>query len=109
MPGSVPAELYDKLPRHNFIDGHVWAKLRQLGVTPSDSAGDATFHRRAFLDIIGRLPTPDETRGYLAAAAPEKGEQLLARWLARPECAGCWAGKRAALWRPSPFHCAMKA
>jgi hypothetical protein len=62
MPGAVPAGVYDKLPRQNFIDGHVWAKLRQLGVTPSDPAGDATFHRRAFLDVIGRLPTPDETR-----------------------------------------------
>ena len=62
LPGAVSAATYAKLPRHNFIDGHVWAKLRQLGVTPSDPAGDATFHRRAFLDVIGRLPTPDETR-----------------------------------------------
>ena len=57
MPGDVPADVYGKLPRKNFIDGHVWDKLRRLGLTPSAPAADATFHRRAFLDVIGRLRT----------------------------------------------------
>jgi len=29
---SVPAEVYAKLPRHNFIDGHRGTKLKQLGI-----------------------------------------------------------------------------
>src|SRR5262245_36557296 len=65
LPGDVSADTYAKLPRQNFIDGHVWAKLQQLGTTPSEPAPDATFHRRAFLDVIGRLPTLDETRSFL--------------------------------------------
>jgi hypothetical protein len=109
MPGSVPAEVYARLPRKNFIDSHVWAKLQQLGITPSDVAGEATFHRRAFLDVIGRLPTPDETRSYLKETDPKKREKLIDRLLERPEYADFWANKWTDLLRPNPYHVGMKA
>ncbi len=35
LPTPVPADVYEKLPRKNLIDGLVWAKLKQLNVTPS--------------------------------------------------------------------------
>src|SRR5947209_13015075 len=109
MPGAVPAELYDKLPRQNFIDGHVWAKLRQLNITPSDQASDATFHRRAFIDVIGRLPTPDETRAFLKDIDPQKRAKLIDRLLERPEYADFWANKWTDLLRPNPYHVGIKA
>jgi hypothetical protein len=109
LPGSVPADTYAKLPRQNFIDGHVWAKLQQLGITPSEIAPDATFHRRAFLDVIGRLPTPDETRSFLADTDPKKRENLIDRLLDRPEYADFWANKWADLLRPNPYHVGIKA
>ena len=59
LPGSVPPDVYARLPRDHFIDGHVWTKLQQLGITPSSAAADATFLRRVTLDVVGRLPTPD--------------------------------------------------
>ena len=31
LPGRVPADVYARLPRQNFIDGLVWDKLRRLG------------------------------------------------------------------------------
>ncbi|MFO0799399.1 MAG: DUF1553 domain-containing protein [Gemmataceae bacterium] len=109
LPGAVPAEVYDRLPRRNFIDGHVWSKLRQLGLTPSDPSGDATFHRRAYLDVIGRLPTPDETRAFLADTAADKREKLIDRLLQRPEYADFWANKWTDLLRPNPYHVGIKA
>jgi hypothetical protein len=109
LPQAVPAEVYAKLPRANFIDGLVWAKLQKLNITPSDAAGDATFHRRAFLDIIGRLPTPDETRAFLKDTAPNKREALIDRLLQRPEYADFWANKWTDLLRPNPYHVGMKA
>src|SRR5205085_763101 len=60
--GAVPGALYAGLPRLNFVDGLVWDKLQRLGITPSEPASDETFLRRAYLDVIGRLPTPAETR-----------------------------------------------
>ncbi len=109
LPTTVPAEVYQRLPRRNFIDGHVWAKLQKLNITPSESAGDATFHRRAFLDVIGRLPTPEETRKFLADTDPKKREQLIDRLLDRPEYADFWANKWTDLLRPNPYHVGMKA
>ena len=34
-PATCRPKLYAKLPRQNFIDGLVWDKLQQLGITPS--------------------------------------------------------------------------
>lgn len=109
LPGSVPAELYAALPRRNFIDDHVWSKLAGLGFTPSPPAEDHTFLRRAYLDIIGRLPTPEETREFLADAAPEKRVALIDRLLARPEYADHWANRWADLLRPNPYRVGIKA
>ncbi len=109
LPGAVPAELYVKLPRNNFIDGHVWDKLRLLGITPSDSAADHTFHRRAFLSVIGTLPTPDETRAFLADKRSDKRSKLIDDLLARPEYADFWANKWADLLRPNPYRVGIKA
>lgn len=109
LPGDVPDELYAALPRHNFVDELVWAKLRTLGVAPSGPAEDATYLRRAHLDVIGRLPTPDETRAFLADSAPDKRERLVDALLRRPVYADHWANKWADLLRPNPYRVGGKA
>jgi hypothetical protein len=109
LPGDVPADVYAKLPRYNFIDGHVWDKLQRLGITASEPAGDATFLRRAYLDVIGRLPTPDEMRAFLADPAKDKRARLIDTLLDRPEYADFWANKWADLLRPNPYRVGVKA
>jgi len=109
QPGVVPAEVYTRLPRGHFIDGLVWDKLQLLGITPSDPADDATFVRRAFLDVIGRLPTPEEMRAYVADPAADKRGKLIDRLLERPEYADFWANKWADLLRPNPYRVGIKA
>ncbi|HEX3997688.1 MAG TPA: DUF1549 domain-containing protein [Pirellulales bacterium] len=75
----------------NYIDGLVLEKWRKLGLAPSPQATDAVFLRRAYLDAIGTLPTPKETRDFLADASPDKRDRLIDRLLERPEYAIYWS------------------
>ena len=43
VEGKVDAALYEQLPRHNFIDDLVWAKLREMRILPSGICDDSTF------------------------------------------------------------------
>ncbi len=76
---------------NNFIDDYVFAKLKTLEVPPSGLAEDATFLRRAYLDIIGLIPTSDEARAFLADKDPNKRAKLVDQLLERPEYADFWA------------------
>ncbi|MBX9677285.1 MAG: DUF1549 and DUF1553 domain-containing protein [Gemmataceae bacterium] len=111
IPVAKPAapESYAKLPKLNFIDEHVWNKLAKLGIAPSEACSDATFLRRAYLDVIGRIPTPDETREFLADASPDRRAKLVERLLDRPEWGDFWANKWADLLRPNPYRVGIKA
>jgi hypothetical protein len=51
----------------NFIDQHVFAKLKTLGLPPSGECDDSTFLRRTTLDLTGRIPTLAETQEFLAS------------------------------------------
>jgi len=108
-PDKVPADIYATLPQNNFIDGHVWNKLQRLQLKPSDSADDANFLRRAYIDIIGRVPTLEETQIFLAEKTPEKRSLLIDDLLSRPEYAEHWANKWADLLRPNPYRVGIKA
>ena len=75
----------------HFIDRHVFRKLEELHVPPSGLADDATFLRRAYLDIIGEIPSSDEVREFLASSDPAKRARVVDRLLERPEYADFWS------------------
>jgi len=83
----------------NFIDEHVFAKLRSLRMNPSEQCSDSEFVRRAYLDVLGILPTADEARAFVADKGKEKRAQLIDRLLERPEFPDFWALKWADLLR----------
>jgi hypothetical protein len=47
--------------------------------------------RRAYLDAIGKLPTADEVRTFLADGAPDKRDRLIESLLARDEFVDFWS------------------
>ena len=108
LEGSVPSEFYDKLPRNNFIDGHVWNKLERLGITPSKLAPDHKFIRRVYIDIIGRAPTMDETKSFLADKSADRRAKLIDELLERPDYGDHWANKWVDLLRPNAYRVGIK-
>ncbi len=72
------------------IDYLVDAKLNSLGLKPSPACTDGDFIRRASLDIIGQLPTPDESRAFLADRDPKRREKLVDSLLTRTEYVDYW-------------------
>lgn len=75
----------------NYIDTAVHDKLRKQRLAPAGVCDDATFLRRAYLDVIGVLPTPEEARRFLGDARPEKRALLVDELLLRPEFPDVWA------------------
>jgi len=66
---------------NNFIDALAAQKFRELGIPPSPLCDDAAFLRRAFLDAIGTLPTPEEAKAFLDATDADKRTRLVDRLL----------------------------
>jgi hypothetical protein len=62
---------------NNFIDRLAADKFREIGISPSPLCDDATFLRRAYLDVIGTLPTPEQATAFLDSTDPDKRNQLI--------------------------------
>lgn len=59
-------------PSASYIDRLVWNRLARLRIQPSATASDSQFLRRAYLDLIGTLPTSVEARAFLAECEAER-------------------------------------
>jgi hypothetical protein len=86
-------------PERNVVDQYVFAKLKAVKILPSELSSDSVFLRRVYLDTLGVLPTPDETRAFLGDTNPDKRDALIDHLVKRPEFADFWALKWADLLR----------
>jgi len=66
------------------VDAFVLVKLEEKNIAPSAEADRATFIRRATLDSLGYIPTPDEVKAFQADKSPNAYEKLVDRLLASP-------------------------
>ncbi|MEW4570033.1 DUF1549 domain-containing protein [Tautonia sp. JC769] len=73
------------------IDALVLARLRALRIEPAPVASDADFLRRLTIDAIGRVPTPEEVRSFLADPDPHKRSRKIHELLEHPRHAALWA------------------
>ncbi len=86
-------------PERNFVDQHVFAKLRTLGLPPAVLSDDATYLRRVTIDITGRLPKAQEAEAFASDPSPDKRSALVDRLLASADYAEYFASKWSALLR----------
>ncbi len=69
--------------RDHPVDRLMDAYLASKQLTRPGAIDDATFLRRAHLDLIGLLPTPEEVAAFLNNPAPDKRARLIHELLAR--------------------------
>lgn len=73
------------IPAHLVIDfalAKVWA---EKGISPAALTNDMQFARRIYLDLLGRIPTTEELRNFLASTSSAKREDLIDHLLTSPE------------------------
>ncbi len=108
-PHGAPLASIPNFEPLNEIDRLAADKWMKLGLVPSPPCDDATFLRRATIDLCGRLPTVDEAREYLADASADKRERLINRLLESPDYPAYFALKWSAILRNSPLAGADQA
>ncbi len=97
FPNRIDVGTVGKTPRANYVDDLVLSKLAKLHLMPSGPSSDPEFLRRVYLDTTGTLPTPAETRAFLADRDAAKRARLIDALLARPEYVDYWTYKWADL------------
>ncbi len=66
------------VPHNNFIDGHIFGRMKKDDVPHAPLTTDAEFARRAWLDSTGRIPPPERLETFLANPDPAKRRKLIA-------------------------------
>jgi hypothetical protein len=66
----------------DLIDTHIFSRLKETGVPPSERSDDAEFLRRVWLDLAGKVPPVMEVRDFLATDDPDKRRRVVDELLA---------------------------
>jgi hypothetical protein len=94
---------YPKVARWNFIDDHVFEKLRRFQIVPSELATDSEFLRRVCLDLTGTLPPLERVREFLASKDPKKRDKVIDALIGSPEFVDYWTFRFAEIFRVAIF------
>jgi hypothetical protein len=86
-PPSVDHGAWVRTP----IDRFVLARLENAGLDANPSADRRTLVRRAYLDLTGLPPTPEEVDAFLEDQHEDAFERLIDRLLASPHYGERWA------------------
>jgi mono/diheme cytochrome c family protein len=75
----------------NPIDAFLLTAMKAKGLSPSPQADRRTFIRRAYIDLTGLPPSPEEVESFVKDSAPDAWERLVDRLLASPHYGERWA------------------
>ncbi|HMZ21313.1 MAG TPA: DUF1549 and DUF1553 domain-containing protein, partial [Blastocatellia bacterium] len=75
----------------NPIDAFLFAAMKAKGLKPSPRADRRTLIRRAYLDLTGLPPSPEEVEAFVNDKTPDVWERLVDKLLASPHYGERWA------------------
>ena len=75
--GLLSAEQNSAITAAQQIDALIDQKLAEQGQAPNEAIDDATFLRRVYLDLIGRIPTLEEGENFYAGDPADRRSQLI--------------------------------
>jgi len=73
------------------VDAFILARLEAAGLRPSAPAEKLALLRRAYLDLVGLPPPPEEQDAFLADSSPAAFEKVVDRLLTSPHYGERWA------------------
>jgi len=79
-----------RVKAHNPIDAFILAKLDANKLRPNPPADRITLVRRAYLDLIGLPPSPEEVEVFLADKSSTAFEKVVDKLLASPQYGERW-------------------
>jgi hypothetical protein len=93
--GDRSAYAWQDQPEYNYVDKHIYEKLKAVKLLPSELCTDAEFIRRVSLDLTGQPPTAERVKAFLADPAESrvKRERLVDELLASDAFVQNWANK----------------
>lgn len=92
-PVEFPFEGPRAVEPQTRIDELVFERLHELNIAPAKLCSDAVFLRRVYIDVLGTLPTVEESQRFLEVQDPMKRSRLIDEVLDRPEFADYWTMK----------------
>src|SRR5438093_6748741 len=79
------------VPRKNFIDDLVFARMERDHIPHAPLSSDEEFLRRTYLDATGLLPTADKVRSFKTDTDPNKRDKLIDELIGSEEFLDQWA------------------
>lgn len=90
-PEKPPApQVADPAWQSNPIDAFIYDALSEQGLKPVERASWQTLIRRAYYDLTGLPPSPEEVEAFVEKASPEAYEALIDELLASPRYGEKW-------------------
>ena len=91
VKAQTPPQVAEAAWNKNPIDAFVLSAMKAKGLKPSAPASRAALVRRAYLDLTGLPPTPQQVEAFIKDASPGAWPKLIDKLLASPQYGERWA------------------